>query len=197
MASTTKRTAIRAAAGAAGLIGLAYLSAFLPGGAPAWAPWALATGTAALMVALMALGAARSGRPLGVMKWALAFTFVVVAGGLGLALALPAEGVGTRLWLGLPARAAIVLYGVGLLPTLVLPLAYALTFDRLTLTDEDVARVKGISALGPRPSAGSGAAGVTRPASPGTGPRAEDSAVSTGYRRPDPSDAAPTVPSVP
>jgi hypothetical protein len=63
--------------------------------------------------------------------------------GFGAALALPAtEGPLSRLWLGLPARAAIVIYGVGLLPIFVLPIAYALTFETQTLSAEDVERVR-------------------------------------------------------
>jgi hypothetical protein len=44
--------------------------------------------------------------------------------------------------MGLPARAAIVIYGVGLLPIVVLPIAYALTFETQTLSAEDVERVR-------------------------------------------------------
>ncbi|HEX9249550.1 MAG TPA: hypothetical protein VF856_08620, partial [Gemmatimonadaceae bacterium] len=56
---------------------------------------------------------------------------------------LPAtEGPLSTLWLGLPARAAIVIYGVGLLPIVVLPIAYALTFESQTLSAEDVERVR-------------------------------------------------------
>jgi len=35
-----------------------------------------------------------------------------------------------------------VLIGIGLLPLLVLPLAYALTFDEMTLSEADLARVR-------------------------------------------------------
>ena len=37
---------------------------------------------------------------------------------------------------------AIVLFGVGLLPLLAVPLAYALTFDDQTLSEEDLERVR-------------------------------------------------------
>jgi hypothetical protein len=67
----------------------------------------------------------------------------VLAIGFGAALALPAtESQLSRLWLGLPARAAVVIYGIGLLPIVVLPIAYALTFETQTLTAEDVERVR-------------------------------------------------------
>jgi hypothetical protein len=48
----------------------------------------------------------------------------------------------SKLWLGLPARAAVVIYGIGLLPIVVLPVAYALTFDTQTLSADDVERVR-------------------------------------------------------
>jgi hypothetical protein len=125
----------------------AYASAFLPGGSPRWAPWAMQIGIALLSVGLMALGAARPGRRLGVLWVPLIFTFVVLVVGFGLALALPGdEGTPTRLWGGLPARAAIILYGIGILPMLVLPLAYALTFRQMTLTAEDVERIRAVGA---------------------------------------------------
>ena len=69
----------------------------------------------------------------------------VLVVGFGAALALPAtEGPLSTLWLGLPARAAVVIYGVGLLPVIVLPVAYALTFETQTLNAEDVERVRAL-----------------------------------------------------
>ena len=70
----------------------------------------------------------------------------VLAIGFCAALALPAtEGPLSRLWLGLPARAAMVIYGIGLLPIVVLPIAYALTFETQTLSAEDVERVRALA----------------------------------------------------
>ena len=125
-------------------IGLAYSSAFLPGGTPAWGPWLLAVGTATILVAAIVLGAAKSGKAgAAALAGPLLFTYAVIVGSFALALLLtdpdPSHPV---LWLGLPRRAAIVLYGIGLLPMLVLPLAYALTFERMTLTPEDWQRVR-------------------------------------------------------
>lgn len=123
-------------------VGAAYASAFLPGGAPAWAAWVMAAGTAGSLVAAMALGAERDGR-LGRLKAPFAFVLVVLVGGFWTVLALPPVEPGDpELWAGLPPRAAVVLYGIGLLPLLVVPVAYALTFDELTLSEEDWARVR-------------------------------------------------------
>lgn len=160
-----KRAALGAVFGSVATIGVAYASAFFPGGAPVWAPWAMAFGIAVLMVATMALGAARDGR-LGRLAVPFVFVFLVLTVGFGVVLALPpADPLDPELWLGLPPRAAVVLYGVGLLPLLAVPLAYALTFDEMTLSDEDLARVRAaaaeLKAAGRRSSAvGPGGAGL-------------------------------------
>jgi hypothetical protein len=91
----------------------------------------------------MILGATRGDRGVGPLKIPFAFVILMLVIGFGAALTLPAtEGPLSRLWLGLPARAAIVIYGIGLLPIFVLPIAYALTFDTQTLSAEDVERVR-------------------------------------------------------
>jgi len=91
----------------------------------------------------MILGAVRGASGIGPLKIPFAFVIIILAIGFGAALALPAtEGPLSRLWLGLPGRAAIVIYGVGLLPIIVLPIAYAMTFETLTLSAEDVERVR-------------------------------------------------------
>lgn len=125
------------------MIAAAYASGFLPGGAPAWAAWLLALGTVTIVVAAMMLGALRDGRAASA-RLALPFaaTWCIIFGGFALALLLPAETASAALWLGLPRRAAIIIYGVGLLPMLVLPVAYALTFDELALSDADLERVR-------------------------------------------------------
>jgi hypothetical protein len=123
-------------------IAAAYASAFRPGGAPAWAAWAMALGVPLDLVATMVLGAARGGRVAGGTLAAFALVGAMLAGGFGLALALPADlGSAEPLWLGLPRRAAVIVYGIGLLPVVVLPVVYALTFDADTLRPEDLERV--------------------------------------------------------
>jgi hypothetical protein len=142
----TNRISLAALLASVLAIGAAYGSAFLPGGAPAWAAWAMAIGTAIMMVATTALGAARQGR-IGTLWIPLAFVFLSVAGGFGWVLAMPAtESPASTLWLGVPARAAIVLYGIGFLPLLVVPFAYALTFDQATLSEADLERVRAAAA---------------------------------------------------
>ena len=128
-------------------IAAGYAAAFTPGGAPPWAPWLLAVGIPAALGGIMALGAARGSAGIGKLKIPFAFVFVVLTAGFCLALGLPSnESATSTLWLGLPARAAIVIYGIGLLPIVVLPVAYALTFDTQTLNQSDIDRVKEMAA---------------------------------------------------
>ena len=124
-------------------IAIGYAGAFNKGGAPLWSPWLLAIGIPAALGAIMIIGAVRGTRGIGPLKFPFAFVILILVIGFGAALALPAtEGQLSRLWLGLPARAAIVIYGVGLLPIIILPVAYAMTFETLTLSPEDVERVR-------------------------------------------------------
>ncbi len=109
----------------------AYAAAFLPGGPPPWASWSLLGGTVVSILAISALGAAPAEGGVGRLGWVFALTFLLVAGGLGLALALPEPVAGDPLVLGLPLGAAILVYCVGLLPLLVVPLAYAWTFPAI------------------------------------------------------------------
>lgn len=140
---TTRRLALAGLFLSVLCIAGAYASAFLPGGAPAVAPWGLALGIPGALVSVMALGAVRAGEGLGRLALPFAFVGLVLAGGFGLALALPAtEFAGAPLYLGLPLRAAIIVYGVGLLPIAVLPIAYALTFSTQTLREVDLERVR-------------------------------------------------------
>ncbi len=123
-------------------IAVAYATAFGPPAVAAWGPWVMAVSLPVCMVATMTFGAVRAGRRVGALALPIALVFVLVTGGFLAALALPPDTVDGVYWLGLPRRAALILYGVGVLPLFVLPLAYAWTFDALTLSDEDVERVR-------------------------------------------------------
>jgi hypothetical protein len=139
----TRRAALVALFAGIAAIAVGYAAAFGARGTPSWAPWFLALGIPAALGAIMILGATRGDRGVGRLKIPFAFVILMLVIGFGAALALPAtEGPLSRLWLGLPARAAIVIYGVGLLPIFVLPIAYAVTFETQTLTAEDVESVR-------------------------------------------------------
>jgi hypothetical protein len=142
-ADTTRRVSLGALIVGILAIAVGYLAALLPGETPAWAPWLLALGIPVAIGAIMSLGAARGQMGIGPLKYPFAFVVVVLAIGFCAALVLPAtESPLSKLWLGLPACAAIVIYGIGLLPIILLPIAYALTFKTQTLTAADVERVR-------------------------------------------------------
>lgn len=138
-----KRLALSAFLASVLLIAAAYGSAFLPGEPPGWAAWALAMGTCVALVSMMAVGASRGGRIGRRLGAAFGLVLAITAGGFAVLLALPAaDPADPTLILGLPPRAAVLLYGIGLLPFFVVPLAYAWTFDDFTLSDADLARVR-------------------------------------------------------
>ena len=146
VADATRRAALVSLFIGIAAIAVGYAAAFSANGTPTWAPWLLALGIPVALGAIMILGATRGARGIGPLKIPFAFVILVLVIGFGAALALPAtEGPLSRLWLGLPARAAIVIYGVGLLPIVVLPVAYALTFETQTLSAEDVERVRALA----------------------------------------------------
>lgn len=139
----TKRLALMLFVAAMLLIAAAYASAFLPGEPPVWAAWLLAAGTCLSLVSMMAVGAARKGRIGARLAAAFGLVLVIVGGGFAALLALPAaDPTDPTLWLGLPPRAAVLLYGVGLLPFFIVPVAYAWTFDAFTLSEADLERVR-------------------------------------------------------
>ena len=138
-----KRPLIRLLALCCGLVALAYAAMFLSATAPAWAPIALAVGANGVIMTLMAIGAVRRDTMPRSLVWTFIGLFVLCAGAFVVALLMPAqEGVGGPLMLGLPLRSAIVLYGVGVVPIAILPLAYALTFESSTLSEDDLVRVR-------------------------------------------------------
>jgi hypothetical protein len=137
-----KTLALRGIVTATVLLTVAYLSAFLPGGVPRWGPWLFLGGMSVILVSTMALGAARDGGIHG-LRGLFVFLLVLLMGGFGAALALPGnEGPDSTLLLGVPLRAALVLYLVGLVPVLVVPFFYARTFHQLALRPGDLERVR-------------------------------------------------------
>jgi hypothetical protein len=140
------------------VIAAGYAGTFFAAG---WAPWCLAIGTCGALMSLMALGAVRRGRIIPVLWWVFGGMFVFCAGCFCVALAMPAnEGVGGPLLFGFPLRSTIVLLGVAVVPLLVLPFAWALTFDSAMLSEDDLRRLRDAQAAMARENgAGSGDAG--------------------------------------
>ena len=124
-------------------IGVSYATAFFRGGAPLWSGWLFATGMTGVLLGTLALGAMRPDRGLGRLVVPFVVMTLLLGGGLAAVFLLPGDlGAAEPLLFGLPRRAAIVLYVIGLLPTLVLPVAYALTFADQTLRAEDLERIR-------------------------------------------------------
>ena len=138
-----KRLLVRLLVTSCVLIAVAYATMFVSATPPVWAPILLATGANGAIMTLMAIGAVRHDTMPRSLAWTFIGLFTLCAGAFVLALLMPArEAVGGVLLLGLPLRTAIVLYGVGVVPIAILPLAYALTFESSTLSEEDLARVR-------------------------------------------------------
>ncbi len=92
---------------------------------------------AAFPVALIALGAQRHGS-LGPLLWPLAVLLLILEAAIVTMLALRG-GVLTSPWFGgLPLAAAVQFYGLFLLPLVLVSLAYAWTFERCGLRQEDL-----------------------------------------------------------
>ena len=141
MTTGAKRASLTAIVVSTLAIGSAYATAFAKGGSPAWAGWLFAAGVTGALVGTLALGAMRAEVGLGRLIGPFLLMTAIIGAGFVAVFALPDLGAAEPLLLGLPRRAAIVLYGIGLLPTFVLPVAYALTFADQTLRPEDLERV--------------------------------------------------------
>ena len=137
-----KRVALIGVCAGALLVTLAFGSAWLPGGAPVWGTWLMILGSAKLLGSATMLGALNSG-----VRWPLAlaaavFLSLLIVIGFGAPLLLPVETAASPLVLGLPVRAAIEIYGVGLLPIVVLPWLFAAQFRQDGLDDAGLAALR-------------------------------------------------------
>jgi hypothetical protein len=108
----------------------------------ALAPWGLALGAACVLAAMLWLGARRAGRLPRTLGVALTIAGVATASGFAWALLAPAPAAGGPLLLGLPRVTAVMLLLAGAVPLIVLPLAYALAFDREVLDDDTLRRAR-------------------------------------------------------
>jgi hypothetical protein len=116
-------------------IAAAYGTTFTPARTTI-APWLMAMGLALASSASVALGALRGKRTPRVLWWTVVFVAVELAGGFGFVLfGLQADPRTSPVVLGLPIHTAVLVYGVGLVPMVLLPLVYALTFDTSTTPD--------------------------------------------------------------
>ena len=100
--------------------------------------WLSALGGALFPVALIGLGAAREGR-LGPLKIPLLLLALVLAGVLATLLLLPDGGPDAG---PLPLGTALMLFVLVPVPFVLVSWAYAATFDRWFLRDEDLERIR-------------------------------------------------------
>jgi hypothetical protein len=123
-------------------IAVAYIACFA-GYADRTATIALmVVSVATMLIAAMMLGALRNGQ-LGRLALPFAAVWVILVAGFIIAALLPPEtAITPHLILGVPRRAAIILYGIGLLPLIGMPIAYAVTFEDSTLADDDLTSLR-------------------------------------------------------
>ena len=137
-----RRLALAAQAAGVVCIALAYGTAWSVAGTPVWGVWLMISGTALLISGMLCLSALRAGvsaRHAGMVALLL---FVVLVLGFGLPMVLAPETADGPLFLGLPLRAAIEIYGVGLLPALFLPLLFAAQFRDRGLDQASLDRLR-------------------------------------------------------
>ncbi len=125
------------------------LASSLSSGAAAEIAFVLAA--AAFPALLMVVGAAGSGGRLGAAAWPIAGLLVALEACLFAMLLLRGQVEAGGWVLGLPAAAAVQIYGVLLLPQALVALGYALTFDSFGVSEPDLDRLR---ELARRPPAG-------------------------------------------
>ena len=122
-------------------VSLAY-GALITGVGGAAAPWLLALGSTSVLAGLACLGAARRAARGATLAVAIGIAFTAVGTGLLLALVLPAPTVDGPILLGLPRVTTVLLLLTGLVPLLLLPVAFALAFAEEVLTEQDLERIR-------------------------------------------------------
>lgn len=125
-----------------GLIGVAYLSAWLPAGTRGWGTGAMVVGCALTLAGMLALGGRGAHAARRLVIGAAILQFVIVLLGLGLPFVLPPERADAALFLGLPIRAAIEIYGVAVLPAVIFPLLFARDFRRRAIDPATLQRIR-------------------------------------------------------
>ena len=119
---------------------VAYASAWF--GIPTWGAWSMIVGSALCMSGATAMGAANSHVRPARVAIAASFLFVVIVVGFGAPFFWPVVSPETPLMFGLPLPVAIELFGVGLLPIMVLPILFAVEFKADGLDDVALAELR-------------------------------------------------------
>ncbi len=142
-AETGSRTPwpIRGVVVGAVLILTGYLMAFGDASVSRTGAFLLALGNALLAPAAIGMGVARQGRWARKLRVVLWIIGAVILTAMTMALLLPDSGI---IVLGFPLRVAVVLYGAGVLPLLVLPALFAVSFDDAAFSADRIARLRNL-----------------------------------------------------
>lgn len=112
--------------------GAAVVASLGGGATPRWASAVMAGATGLCLAAFMGVALGERVRDARIAA-VLAFVGLGVGGALmALLWVPPVTGPDDALWGGLPLGAALVVYGIGLLPMLIVPGVYAWTFEHIT-----------------------------------------------------------------
>ncbi len=120
---------------------VAYLIAMTVGPETPLVAWLTVAGIAGTLAGTLLLGATRHGRLSRTAAVAATLLLLIPLVGFGAVLLMGPDRI-DGLVLGLPARAAVVLLGVGLLPVLIFPLAYAIDARDAPLDAEALAALR-------------------------------------------------------
>jgi hypothetical protein len=109
---------------------IGYGATWWPGGAPRWVAVCFALATVLQLCAFCLLGAVRRDGRVGSVVAGVAVMGVLVGGALVYAILAADPGATEELVLGMPRRAALVLYGVGVAPLVVLSVVFVWDFEK-------------------------------------------------------------------
>lgn len=117
--------------------GAAVVASLGGGPTPRWASAVMAGATGLCLAAFMGVALGERVRDVRIAA-VLAFVGLGVGGALmALLWVPPVTGPDDALWGGLPLGAALVVYGIGLLPMLIVPGVYAWTFEHITAPSQE------------------------------------------------------------
>jgi len=119
-----------------------FIESYLPENFTPIVHWIVAYAMSFMIVGFMILGSAKNGK-VGSLKLPFLFILFILLIGFSAMFLLPVGENIIYLW-GFPLPTAVMIYFVWLLPLFVIPVAYALTFDNLTLTDSDLKRIEAV-----------------------------------------------------
>ncbi len=123
---------------------VAYAAAWWPGVSPRGVAVLFAGATVAQLVAFVLLGGRRRDGRLGA-AWIGVAALLLLVGVILIAVSVADVSTAEEpLLLGLPRRAALVLYGVGIAPLALLAGAFARGFAAWAPTDADIARLRAL-----------------------------------------------------